>query len=85
MFDVLVRTRSTRPQVELSKEQRQKNVQDVFAVKRRRRSRPQELTGLKVVVIDDVSTTGATLSACAALLRSAGVAEVSGLTAARKV
>jgi ComF family protein len=84
VLDALVRTRATRPQVELSKDQRQENVRGVFAVKRRWWARPP-LAGLKVVVIDDVSTTGATLSACAAVLRNAGAAEVSGLTAARKI
>jgi ComF family protein len=85
VLDVLARTRATRPQVELSKEQRHENVKSVFALRRQWWRRPYELAGLKVVVIDDVSTTGATLSACAAVLRRAGVAEVSGLTAARKV
>ena len=43
----------------------------------------RQLNGLIVVLIDDVSTTGATLDACARALKGAGVKEVRGLTAAR--
>jgi predicted amidophosphoribosyltransferase len=43
------------------------------------------LKGTTVVLIDDVSTTGATLDACARVLKEAGVREVRALTAARVV
>jgi ComF family protein len=85
VLDTLVRLQATRPQVELSREQRYENVKNVFALRRRGWRRRQELTGLNVVVVDDVATTGATFNACAAVLRRAGAAAVSGLTAARKV
>jgi predicted amidophosphoribosyltransferase len=43
----------------------------------------ERLRGTRVVLVDDVCTTGATLAACARVLKEAGVEEVRGLTAAR--
>jgi predicted amidophosphoribosyltransferase len=56
-------------------------MRDAFAATRHAAS----LAGAVVVVIDDVSTTGATLEACARALKDAGVREVRALTAARVV
>ncbi|HZR22267.1 MAG TPA: ComF family protein [Vicinamibacterales bacterium] len=77
----LRRTRATATQTDLPAGQRHRNVRDAFAVTRRGR----QLVGQVVVVVDDVSTTGATLDACARVLKAAGVREVRGLTAARVV
>jgi len=44
---------------------------------------PRSLSGAIVVLVDDVSTTGATLDACALVLKRAGVSQVRALTAAR--
>jgi ComF family protein len=85
VLDALVRTRATVPQVDLSKERRLENVKGAFALKRSPLRTPQTLDGVKVLLIDDVATTGATLVACASVLRAAGAREVWGLTAARKV
>jgi predicted amidophosphoribosyltransferase len=93
---VLRRHRATRTQTELPAARRHANVRGAFVVARglerweRREGRerqdgPKRLEGSTVVLIDDVSTTGATLDACAAVLKQAGVREVRALTAARVV
>jgi ComF family protein len=74
----LHRIRPTVPQVGLSVSARRENVSGVFAVRR-----PQEVRDRTVVVIDDVMTTGATLSACAAALKQAGASRVLALSLAR--
>ena len=83
MVEALVRCRHTPSQVDLAADRRHANVQGAFALRRSRFRKPMTLEGLRVVLIDDVSTTGATLEACAVVLREAGVREVRALTAAR--
>ncbi|MFP4354813.1 MAG: ComF family protein [Phycisphaerae bacterium] len=69
--DVLVRTRPTPPQVALPRKRRLENVRGAFAVRR-----GICLDGLKVLLVDDVTTTGATASEAAAVLKRAGAIEV---------
>lgn len=78
--DGLVRTRRTPSQGGLSQKRRRENVRDAFSVKDRYRER---INGAKVIIIDDVMTTGATLEECAAALLAAGAAGVDALTLAR--
>lgn len=73
----LRRRRATRTQTDLPEAQRHENVKDAFAM--RSRLPP----GVVVVIVDDVSTTGATVDACARVLLAAGAREVRALTAAR--
>ena len=75
---LLVRTRSTRPQTRLKFQQRMENVRGAFAV-----SKPGQVLGRQIVLVDDVMTTGATLSACAGALKKSGAAKVYALTLAR--
>ena len=77
VLDALRRTRATVTQTDLPEARRHDNVRGAFAV---RRTIPRHAI---VVIVDDVSTTGATLDACAAALLDAGAREVRGLTAAR--
>jgi ComF family protein len=79
--EALRRSRATVSQTGLPAAQRHRNVRDAFVATKVAR----ELTGSTVVLIDDVSTTGATLEACARALKDAGVREVRALTAARVV
>ncbi len=84
----LRRRRHTRPQVELPAAQRHRNVRGAFALSRSwwaLRGSRRRLEGQVVVLVDDVSTTGATLAECARVLKRAGVKEVRALTAARAV
>jgi ComF family protein len=76
----LRRTRATQPQVDLTAHERYLNVADAFTMSSRAAA---ELSGKVVVLVDDVTTTGATLDACAQVLLAAGVGEVRAITAAR--
>lgn len=73
----LVRKRATAPQVELSAMQRRENVHDAFCCS------DGELAEKRVLLIDDVCTTGATLEACAVALLESGAHSVQALTLAR--
>ncbi len=79
--DLLVRKKNTPSQTKQnSNESRFSNVRGAFGVKKGER-----FDGMRVILIDDVMTTGATLSAAAEELRKAGAAEVMGLVVAAAV
>lgn len=72
----LIRRRHTRQQVGLGPEERRANVADAFVCR-------GAVRGQRIILVDDVCTTGATLEACAAALADAGAASVQGYTLAR--
>jgi ComF family protein len=75
---VLERRRETRSQIGLSRHQRRENMRGAFAV-----ARPHEVAGREILVVDDVFTTGTTVSECARVLRRAGASKVYVATVAR--
>lgn len=74
--DVLLKIRETLPQVELEEKVRMENPQGAFMIQK-------ELNGQKILLVDDVYTTGATIEECAKVLKTAGAKEVWGVTVAR--
>ncbi len=80
VLPALQRVRATPRQVGLGAEDRRRNVEDAFAV-----SMGTDLVGKRLVLVDDVVTTGSTLEACAAALLSGGAREVSAVTLAQEM
>jgi predicted amidophosphoribosyltransferase len=78
----LKRVRATPQQVGLSKTERADNVQGVFRVPDQNKA---EIVGRRLVLIDDVLTSGATVDACTRALLRAGAASVDVLVFARVV
>ncbi len=76
--DSLMRRRSTSSQGHLGPLARERNVRSAFAVRQR-----QKIAGKRVVLVDDVITTGATVEECARVLKRAGAVTVGVLTLAR--
>ncbi|HUF79325.1 MAG TPA: ComF family protein [Thermoanaerobaculia bacterium] len=86
--ELLRRRRATRPQTDLAREERLTNPRGAFVLRSGRWSPEvalarRRLGGGRVLLIDDVVTTGATLRAAAEALRQAGAGEVVALAAAR--
>ncbi len=77
---VLLRTRDTPAQVNLNREQRLRNMLHAFALEP---SLALRMQGARIVLVDDVTTTTATLSAAASVLRAAGAQHIVGMVFAR--
>jgi ComF family protein len=75
---IVRRVKPTDPQAGLSNSKRRLNVRGAFQVSKR-----ADLKGLRVLLIDDVLTTGATASACASALKRAGASHVAVAAVAR--
>lgn len=76
----LFRSRWTEPQTTLSRTERQKNIKGAFSLRR-----PEKIRGRRILLVDDVYTTGATVNECARVLMKAGAEFVDVLTLARAV
>jgi competence protein ComFC len=78
MIDVVRRVRATATQAGLTNSNRRKNVAGAFRV-----SRKSQIAGKRILLIDDVMTTGSTAAACALTMKRAGASSVTLLTLAR--
>lgn len=74
----LRRVRHTKPQAHLEKEARIENAKSLFRV-----TSVEEVVGKRILLVDDVYTTGATMQACARALLAAGATAVGGFVLAR--
>ena len=79
IFNNLIKIKCTPPQMELSKEKREKNLENAFQIKN-----PEEFSDKKVFLVDDVYTTGSTMEECAKTLKLAGAKNIWGITIARE-
>lgn len=78
MAKILIRDRATRQQAKLKREERLKNLQDAFCL-----VGSMDIKDKKILLVDDVYTTGSTIGECAKILKDAGAFEVAGFTVAR--
>jgi len=79
-WDALVRIRDTFPQVDLKGKERKENIREAFSIKR-----PSAVRGKKVLLVDDIYTTGATANECAKELLKSGAEYTDVLTLGRTV
>jgi len=81
---ILIRTKFTKPQAELSKEERQQNTKDMFAFNPKiLKLGEKPLLNKNVLLVDDVWTTGSTAQACTRILKKLGAEKVWVVTVAR--
>ena len=79
-LNVLSRTRWTEPQTGLGRKERLANIKNAFNI-----SNDSKITGKRILLVDDVYTTGATVNECAKVLLKGGAGHVNVLTLARAV
>ncbi|MFK7967377.1 MAG: ComF family protein [Burkholderiaceae bacterium] len=75
-LDALIRLRNTQPQQSLARRERHRNLANAFACR-------SDLTGKRILLTDDVMTSGATIHWAAVALRAAGASSVTAVTLAR--
>jgi len=74
----LIKIKENLPQVELSEKERKENIKEVFIIRNR-----EKILGKKILLVDDVYTTGSTMEECSQVLKKAGAKEVIGIVIAR--
>lgn len=80
LSNALIKTKTTKPQMELNRNERLENIKDCFAIKNKK-----EIENKMVILLDDVYTTGTTMDQCAKVLKENGAKEVWGLTVGREI
>lgn len=75
--EILKRKKNTKDQTYLNAQQRAENVRDAFVI-----TQPEKINDKKVILVDDVITTGATLNECARMLQKVGAKKIFAVTLA---
>ncbi len=76
----MMRTRWTEPQINLAASQRRENVKGAFAIKK-----SEAVKGKRILLLDDVYTTGSTVDECSKVLKKGGADEIIVITVARAI
>jgi len=76
--DALIKTKETLDQVNLSDQERKENIKDAFSCQS-----PEKIKGRKVLLVDDIFTTGSTMEEAASALKEAGAEKIIGVAVAR--
>jgi ComF family protein len=75
--DILIRQKATKPQWQLRLKERRHNIKGAFRV-----TRPEAVSGKRIILVDDIFTSGLTMEECAKVLKKAGAVKVAGLVLA---
>lgn len=82
--NLLLRNRYTLPQMKIkNKETRRRNIKNAFSVDKKTAKEIGSLKGKRILIVDDVATTGATIFECAKILKQNGASEVFAIAIAR--
>jgi len=76
--EVLIKTKETLPQAELSGKEREENIKGVFSCRNK-----EKISGKKILLVDDIYTTGSTMKEAARVAKAAGAKEIIGIAVAR--
>lgn len=76
--DILIKVKNTKVQSTLNKTQRIQNIKDAFAV-----TDVEKIKDKKIILVDDIYTTGSTVNECSRILKQAGVKEICVVTIAK--